>query len=241
VTASARRFPFGLTIATLIGFAILCGLGAWQVQRLHWKEGLLARIAALRAASAQPVDAALDRLARGGDLDFTRVAADCPGLGAAPFLELYAIRDGQAGSRLISACAVASQRYRTVLVDRGFVADVISARPPVDRADRTPLRVVGVLRAPDRPNAFTPPNETKANHWYSRDVPAMARALGAPSPAPLMLLAETSTNPGWQALVPAPLPTEIPNRHLEYAITWFGLAGALLAVYAAMLWRMWKS
>jgi len=239
--ASSRRLPVGLTIAVLIGLAILCSLGVWQVQRLHWKEHLLGRIAALQAAPAQPADAALDRLARGGDLDFTRVTADCPGLGAAPFLELHAIRDGQAGSRLISPCAVAGQRYRTLLVDRGFVADVISARPPVNRADRTPLRVTGVLRAPDPPNAFTPPNETQANHWYSRDVAAMARTLGAPAPAPLMLMAETSTNPGWKALVPAPLPTEIPNRHLEYAITWFGLAGALLAVYAAMLWRMWKS
>jgi len=239
--ADTRRVPVGLTIAVLIGLAILCGLGVWQVRRLHWKQDLLARIAALDTAPAQPAEAALDRLAQGGDLNFTRVAVDCPGLGGAPFLELHAIRDGQAGSRLISACPVAGLRYRTLLVDRGFVGDTISARPPAGGADRTPLRVVGVLRAPDPPNAFTPPNEAQANHWYSRDIPAMAKVLGAPAPAPLMLLAESSTNPGWKALVPEALPPEIPNRHLEYAITWFGLAGALLAVYAAMLWRMWKS
>jgi surfeit locus 1 family protein len=86
----------------------------------------------------------------------------------------------------------------------------------------------------------TPKNQPDRNVWYSRDVPAMARALGVAAPAPVMLMAETSTNPEWKALVPAPLPAEIPNRHLEYALTWFGLAGALLAVYAAVLWRRWK-
>jgi surfeit locus 1 family protein len=69
----------------------------------------------------------------------------------------------------------------------------------------------------------------------------MARALHVSRPAPLMLMAETSTNPEWKALIPQPLPAEISNRHLEYALTWFGLAGALMAVYAAMLWRMWKT
>ena len=59
-------------------------------------------------------------------------------------------------------------------------------------------------------------------------------------PAPLFLMAETSSNPEWKALVPAPLPTDIPNRHLEYALTWYGLAGALLGVYAAMLLRSRK-
>ena len=237
----SRRFPVGLTVATLAGLAILCSLGVWQVQRLHWKEGLLARIAALQAAPARPIDPVLARLARGEDVGFTRVTAECPGLARAPFLEFQTLRDGQAGSRLISACPVTGGGYGAVLVDRGFVGDDISARPPADGADRTPLAVTGVLRAPDPKNAFTPPNEPAANRWYSRDVPAMARALGARAPAPLVLMAETSTNPDWKALVPAPLPPEIPNRHMEYALTWFGLAGALLAVYAAMLWRMWKS
>jgi surfeit locus 1 family protein len=54
-------------------------------------------------------------------------------------------------------------------------------------------------------------------------------------------MAETSSNPEWQALKPAPLPVDIPNDHLQYALTWFGLAGALLAVYAAMLWGRFKS
>jgi surfeit locus 1 family protein len=235
--ASPRGFPVGLTIAVAVALVILVGLGTWQLQRRAWKEGVLARIAALQAAPSRPIGPVLDRLADGADADFTRVTASCPGLGAAPFLELYSVRDGQAGSRLISACKVASARYATVLVDRGFVADTISARPAV-AASTAPIEVTGVLRQPEHGNAFSPPNQP--GRWYTRDVPAMAAALNAAQPAPLFLMAETSSNSEWKALVPAPLPSDIPNRHLEYALTWYGLAGALLGVYAAMLLRRRK-
>ena len=236
--ASRPGFPVGLTIAVAIALAILVGLGTWQLQRLAWKREVLDRIAALQAAPARPLAAVLDLLAEGGDADFTRVTATCPGLGSAPFLELYSVRDGQAGSRLISACRVPSARYATVLVDRGFVADTVSARPPV-AASEAPLEVTGVMRTPEAGNAFSPPNE--ARRWYTRDVAAMAAQLRAPAPAPLFLMAETSSNPEWKALVPAPVPTTIANRHLEYALTWYGLAGALLGVYAAMLLRRRKA
>jgi surfeit locus 1 family protein len=233
----AAGFPVGLTVVTAIAFAILVALGAWQLKRLAWKESLLAHVAALQHAPAHPVEPVLDALGQGRDVGFTRVRAICPGLARAPFLELYGLKDGQAGFRLVSACEVASARYRTVLVDRGFVDGESKARPAVDPADRTPVVVTGVLRTPDRPTFVTPANQPGQNRWFSRDVPAMARALGGAQPAPTFLFAETATNPEFPGLQPAPLPAEISNRHLEYALTWFGLAAALVGVYAAMLFR----
>lgn len=233
--AAAPRFPVGLTIATAIGLAILISLGVWQLQRLKWKEGLLAHIAALQSAPAVDIGPVLDAQAAGRDVDFTRVRAVCPGIGGAPFLELYGLREGQAGARLISACAVPSARYRTVLVDRGFVPDSVAARPRVDAGSAAPQEVIGVLRKPDKPSFVSPKNQP--TRWFTRDVAAMAAALKAPAPAPVFLFAETATNPEFKALVPAPVPTDIPNRHLEYAITWFGLAAALAGVYAAVLFR----
>lgn len=237
--ASQRGFPVGLTIAAAIALAILIGLGTWQLQRLAWKRDLLQRIDALQHAPARPIGPVLAARAAGQDVDFTRVAAECPGLAAAPYLELYGLREGQAGSRLISACTVEGGPYRTILVDRGFVADTISARPPVDAADRKPLTVTGVLRSPDKASAFSPPN--RPDRWFTRDAAAMAQALKARAPAPVFLMAETPTNPEWKALTPAPVPAEIPNRHLEYALTWYGLAAALAGVYAAMLLKRRKS
>ena len=228
------RLPVGLTLATLISLVILIGLGAWQLQRLSWKEDLLARVVALQAAPPQPLDLALGK---GALADFTRVEVDCPGLSRASYLELFSVREAGAGVRILSACRISSPDADSILVDRGFVADSVSARPVVDPSDRTPFHVVGVLRLPDRATFVTPPNEVAANHWYSRDVAAMAKALGVSRPAPLFLMAETSSNPEWKALNPAPLPAEISNRHLEYALTWFGLAAALAGVYVAVLWK----
>ena len=94
---------------------------------------------------------------------------------------------------------------------------------------------MGVLRQPESGNSFSAPNTPQ--RWYTRDVPAMAATLKAPNPAPLVIMAETATNPEWQGLIPAPIPADIPNRHLEYALTWYGLAAALLGVYAAVLFR----
>lgn len=238
---SERRFPVGLTVATAVALVILLFLGSWQVQRLAWKRDLLARIEALRTAPAQDIGPVLARLKRGEDVEFTRVRLpDCPGLATAPYLQLHGVREGQAGSRLISACPLQGAAYGSVLVDRGFVADTISARPPVDPAATAPVEVVGVMRKPDPASFVSPENDVAGNRWFVRDAPAMADALKVSDPAPLFLMAETSSNPEWKALNPAPLPADIPNRHLEYAITWFGLAAALVGVYAAMLLRRRK-
>jgi surfeit locus 1 family protein len=205
----------------------------WQLQRLKWKQGILAHVAALQTARPVPLAPLLDQVARGRDADFTRVTVTCPGLARAPFLELYGLRGPQAGWRLVSACPLETADYRSILVDRGFVPDTVAGRPVVDPADTTPLTVVGVLRRPDRPGPFSPRN--RPGRWFTRDIAQMAATLRAPSPAPVFLMAETPTSPGFRALDPSPLPPNIPNRHFGYALTWFGLAAGLLAVYAARL------
>jgi surfeit locus 1 family protein len=234
------RFPIGLTITVSVCLVILCGLGTWQVQRLQWKEGLLAQIAALQAAPARP---ALPALAAAFDplkLDFIRVEVDCPGLATAKFVEMWGVKDGAPGRRLISACPLPSGRYRTLLVDRGFVDESMGVRPPVQASD-APVHVIGVLRLADKRNLFAPPDDPAHGKFYTRDLRAMATLLGAPDPAPVFLGAETATNPGVPALVPSPLPTDIPNNHLQYVMTWFGLAVALAGVYSAMLSRWLKT
>lgn len=240
-TTRTRKLPIGLTLATLVSLVILISLGVWQMQRLAWKSELLVQIETRAEAAARPADEILALGAAGEDLGFYRVSLTCPGLATAPFVQLYAIKDGQAGQRLISACPVTGGGYQSILVDRGFVPDTVTARPPVDPEGTQPVEVVGLLRNPDPANFVTPDNRPGANLWYSRDVAAMAATLGVSGPAPVFLLAETPTNPDFPALEPTPLPGEIANRHLEYALTWFGLAGALIAVYAAVIRRRWKS
>lgn len=231
---TARRFPIGLTVATVIALAILCGLGVWQLKRLAWKTDLLAAIASAQAQPPKPIS--LTPLTPA--YRFRRVTLDCPGLATAPFVELYAINtDGVAGHRLVSLCSPVGART-AIMVDRGFVADTVSARPAV-KASTAVVHLTGVLREGEKPGLFTPP--TLHNLFYVRDIDQMALALGARRHPHVMILAETPTNPELPALVPTPLPPDIPNRHLEYAFTWFGLAGALVAVYAALVRRTMKA
>ena len=144
MTSSRPRFPIVLTIACAICLGILLSLGVWQSQRLGWKQGLIARA---EAAAARPPVSLYDLVDSGEDPEFRQVTIRCPGLASAPYVELQTIQDGQAGVRLISACPILKQtgmRIASVyLVDRGFVADVISARPSVARSERTAKRTSG--------------------------------------------------------------------------------------------------
>ncbi|GAA0617229.1 SURF1 family protein [Brevundimonas kwangchunensis] len=224
-----RRFPWILTLVCALALALLLSLGVWQVQRLQWKSGL---IAAAEAAAAMPPVPVMQAY-RPTD-EFRSVIIDCPGLATAPFVELQTIEDGQAGVRLISVCPLPSEPMVT-LVDRGFVPDTVSARPPV-QPSTTPVRIVGQVRMPPEPSQFAPPPE--GNHFYARDHQAMGRALGADKwLASPMIFATTSSNPDWQALRPHAPPAAFSNNHLGYAMTWFGLAIALVGFYIALLRR----
>ncbi|GAA0649748.1 SURF1 family protein [Brevundimonas lenta] len=231
MTESRVRFPWGLTIVSALALALLISLGVWQVQRLHWKTGLIAEAEA--AAAHPPVALAALRAERGVP-EFRKVALVCPGLATAPFVELQSIHDGQAGVRLISACRPAGSG-ETLLLDRGFVADIISARPPA-AASEAPVRIVAEVR--QTPAAGPMAAAPNGSHFYARDNNAMAKVLGvAGSVAPETFFAVTSSNPEWQALTPSAPPAAFSNNHLGYALTWFGLALALAGFYIALLRR----
>ena len=235
-TSSERGFPVGLTLAVGVALAILIGLGVWQVQRLKWKTDLLHRIAALQAAPAQPIGPVLARLKAGADVAYSRVALSCPGVETQPTLREFSVYQGVAGYRLVTACPVAEAPYRSILVDRGFVAQLGDQAPREVPGQPVSAPVVGVLRSGGERTFVTPPNKPAENQWYWRDVPAMVSQLHAADPAPLFLMLESPSPPSGEPR-PAPLPLDIPNNHLGYAITWFGLAAALVGVYLAMLFR----
>lgn len=231
MTSAARpRFPVVLTVLAVALLGVLLALGVWQVQRMQWKEGLIAGAEAAAGQPPLPLDEALEL----ENPEFRRVLLTCRGLSTAPYVELQSIEDGDAGVRLVSACAVANGP--TLLVDRGFVSAEISARPPVKAADTMPVVITGVLRRAPAPSALTPP--PAEGRFYGRDAEAMARALKVEgSISPFTVFATTSTNPDWAALKPSAPPAAFSNNHLGYALTWFGLAAALIAFYGVLLRR----
>lgn len=224
---------------SLAGLITLVCLGVWQLQRMAWKEDLLKHLAALKSQAARP----LAEVLAGNEKEFVRVSLECPDLMSRPRLRLYGIQDGQPGYRLMTACPIAGG-VASVLVDLGFEAQGPQADTPAaclntPSAPDLPGPSVGILREPDTATFVTPANQPASNLWYSRDLPAMAKTLGAPPPAAFFVALESA--PGAAAagcpLVRRVLPSDLPNNHLSYALTWFGLAAALVGVYVAMLFR----
>ena len=238
--SESKAGVFWLTLVSLLAIAALCGLGLWQVQRLQWKKALIAQIEAAQVAPAQPLGAVLQRLKGGEDVDFVRVTGACVEQLPDRPAYLYALRDGAPAWRAISACVLDGAPYSGVLVDRGFIKGATGTQPT--RVVLTaPAQLTGVLRKPDNsPPQGVTGEALEGRLVYGRHPKALALMsvlLGLEHPAPYMLLVEEETPPQ-PTLTAAALPAQISNRHLGYAITWFGLAAALAGVYVALLLRL---
>lgn len=207
----------------LIGAAILVSLGVWQLQRLGWKQTVLAeieaRIDAVPVAVPDQPDAEADR--------YLPVAAIGEFVGA-PARVLVSVQGSGPGYRLIHGFEVGDRR---IMVDRGFLADAV-ALPDAPSGE---VEVTGNLHWPDEIDGFTPDADLARNIWYARDVEALADYLEA---EPIFLvLREMSATDG--PVTPLPVTIEgIPNNHLGYAIQWFGLALVWLGMTAFLTWRI---
>lgn len=223
--ASTKKpgFPIGLTIAVAISFVILCGLGTWQMQRLAWKEDLLVRLEKLKAAPAVPLAPVLAAAAKGDDVSWTRVETDCQPTAARSDIPLvYGVRDGDIVWRAQAVCQLAGVVNGAILVDLGVV-DALTGQPTGgQKAFAPPAHVVGVL--------------ADVVHMGGEERQRIIVTAMGDKPARYVLMTEQAS-PKVDGVTVAPLPVEISNRHLEYALTWFGLAVTLLFIYAAMLWR----
>lgn len=230
------RFPWVLSAMTASMLAVLISLGLWQVQRLTWKTDL---IAVSKAAERRAPEFLANVLSEGGDIEFRRVLALCPGASTAPFVELQSIdEEGRPGARLISLCRTPGVET-PFLLDRGFIADVEGGadaiRPRIDPAATMPLSVLAQIRRTPRPGRLPPPPSN--GRFYARDVTAMARVLGADTVGEFTLYAMASTNPEVSELKASAPPAAFSNNHFGYALTWFGLAIALTGIYLAFLLR----
>jgi surfeit locus 1 family protein len=220
----------GATVAVTILFALLIGLGVWQLQRLQWKEGLLAAIDRSLHAVPLRIDGRLDVL-EGPPMPYQRVV----GRGAFDYSKesyLFASdRQGNPGYHVVVPFKLVNGEV--FLVDRGYVP-----KEKLDPSTRKPGQaaglqtVVGLTRVSDGPGPFTPLPDLAHRIWYSRDAEAIAKAGGIRLAYPGMIDADATPNPGgWpkggQTII------DIPNNHLQYAITWFLMAAALLGVYLA--------
>jgi surfeit locus 1 family protein len=228
----------GPTLLMLAAFAILGGLGTWQLSRKAWKEGLITRIEQRSRATPIPLEQALAVWRQTGDVEYVRVRT------RGRFMHeheryLYA-PDPKLGPGFHVYTPLSLADGAILMVNRGFVPERL--RDPGTRSagrSQGDVDVVGLLRAPGAKAAFTPDNEPASNVWYWRDLGAMLASAVPGNRVPwipfFLDAAAEPANPGGWPMGGVTL-VKLPNRHLEYALTWFGLAGTLLGVYAAFAW-----
>jgi cytochrome oxidase assembly protein ShyY1 len=235
VTATLRPYWRRLIVPgllTLVGLAILISLGVWQLQRKQWKEGLIATLdAQLRAApAALPPPSQWSSLTR-DNLEFRRVTLRVAFVKDAKPVYLYtgasALREDvkQPGYFLFAPARLASGE--TVVVNRGYVAMDRKSEPAADGAD-----ITGYLRWPESPGWFVSEHDSSGEVWFVRDPAAMAKARGWGPVAPFYIDQQAPVPPGGVPR-PGPLTVKLRNDHLGYALTWFGLAASLAAVFLA--------
>ena len=207
----------------LAGAAVLVALGSWQLDRLAWKEAILADIRA--QISASPTD--LPDTPNIDDHRYLPVQVS-GSVGDTALRVLVSQKQIGAGYRLISAFDTGARR---VLLDRGF----ISVNDPLPAPPAGTIEVIGNLHWPDERLSSTPENDVTGNIWFARDLVPMAGLLGT---EPYLIVARkmSVSEPG---VTPLPLDISgIPNDHLNYAITWYSLAVIWLTMTGFFLWRM---
>jgi len=221
---------------SVAALALLVWLGAWQVNRLHWKEDLIARMSDRMASEPLSVAEIEARQRAGEDVEFMRATATGRFVHEHE-LFVFTTRDGEMGWDVVTPLEMGDGN--AVLVDRGFIP--YDLKDPASRAGSRPAGTVSVTGSvrprSSAPAPFAPANDVDANVWHWWALPAMAEAAGLERASPFILQAEP--HPGDLALPRAsvPDPASLPNRHLGYAVTWFGLAAMLVIVNGLYLLR----
>lgn len=227
------------TVGAAMGLAVLIGLGTWQLQRKAWKEGIIAKIETRVLAPPADLVPLLTASQPDNDLEYTHVRVRGRYLHDK---ERYVYAPQQTGLGWHVLTPLATDSGPVVWINRGFVPD--ERRAPETRKDGLvdgEVTVTGLLREP-RTGAFTPANDVARNIWHWADIAGLtASAFTArPSVLPAVVEADASETP------PGGLPQggvtrlKIPNRHLEYALTWYGLAATLIGVFAVFARGRWR-
>ncbi|MDN5567291.1 MAG: SURF1 family protein [Paracoccus sp. (in: a-proteobacteria)] len=231
----SRRHRAALAIlagAALLLLALFVSLGVWQIQRLAWKQDLIARVDARLAADpvAAPLPAAWDSITREGD-EYRKVSVTGR-FDHRHEVRVQAVTDLGAGFWVVAPLVAPDATY---LVNRGFVpADL---RDPANRKAGQvagQVTVTGLLRISEPDGAFLRANDPANDRWYSRDVAAIAAQDGLTA-APFFIDADATPNPGGSPVGGLTV-VSFRNAHLGYALTWFGLAAGVLAA-AFLVWR----
>lgn len=235
MSSSSRRAVIGFAAVTVVIVAVLLALGLWQLARKQEKRELIAALTERLAAALVPLPPAEDWAQLSPEHDeFRRVtlrAVRDRRLHAAVFTSGSPLRPDVTGIGTWDFAVVRTDAGRDVVVNFGFVPEGQTAPSPVDSA---PLTLTGYLRFAEAATWFTPDPDPARRIWYAREPAAMAKTLGWGEVAPFYVdLAQPVGPEPWPKA--GPLEVRLRDQHLQYAITWFSLAVAVMVAFGVWL------
>lgn len=227
--ARSRRRLAALLLGSGLVLGVLVALGTWQVQRLHWKEALIATIS--ERVAAEPVE--LAEIVRMYDQseDFEYRPVSLAGRFAHEH-EQYFLATHRGVSGWYVYTPLQTEAGEWLFVNRGFVP--YDRRDPASRPEGQvdgAVTLAGLARAApaEKPSVIVPDNDPAGRTYYWKDLAAMRQASELENVLPFFVDADASPIPGGLPVGGVTI-IELPNNHLQYAVTWFGLAAALLGV-----------
>ncbi|MFC6488130.1 SURF1 family protein [Nitratireductor sp. GCM10026969] len=228
---SRRRGNLLLLVFSIPVLVLLLVLGTWQVKRLQWKEALIARIEERIAQEPVPLEEVTRLYSQGADIDYrpVRLAGSFRHDAERHYLATW---HGQSGFFVHTPLRLTDGRY--IFVNRGFVPydrKDPATRPEGQRAGQIELGGLARTAPQEKPSFIVPDNDPAKNIFYWKDLDAMASSAGLAETEvyPFYVDANDSPNPGGLP-VGGVTRIDLPNNHLQYAVTWYGLAFALVCV-----------
>lgn len=238
-TRPHRRGIAGLAIIALVMVGVLVSLGVWQLQRRVEKHALIAALTERLAQPPAPLPAPDQWAALTSARDeFRRVrftAAYAPSPDAMIYGAGSAVRADVSGPGTWAMLPAQVKGGASVVINAGFVPNTMQDRAQEDRAvaplkTGIPVEMTGYIRFPEKTGTLTPAGDIAKRLWFARDVPAIAQALRWGDVAPFYIDLETPAPPSGVPK-PGPLDVKLKDDHLQYAITWFGLALVVAAAF----------
>jgi cytochrome oxidase assembly protein ShyY1 len=242
ISVTPRRIA-GLGIFTLLVLALLIGLGVWQLQRRVEKHALIAQLTERLAATPEALPSAAQWSALTPATDEFRRVRFSAVYESRPDAMVYsagsAIREDISGPGTWAFLPARLASGETIVIDAGFVQNTMQDRAQQDRAvsrlvTGQPVTLTGYIRFPESAGTLTPADNLAKRLWFTRDHLAMAHALGWGEVAPFYVDLETPV-PESGVPKPGPLEVHLKDDHLQYAITWFGLAGAVMIAFGVWM------
>jgi surfeit locus 1 family protein len=238
-----KRSAFGLAIITLIMVSVLTSLGIWQLHRRDEKHALIAALTERLAAAPEALAPSSEWKTFDQARDEFRRVTLTGTFEAKPDAMVYssgsAVREDVSGPGTWAFMPARLPDGSVVVINAGFVQNTMQDRAQQDRAiarliNGAPQKLTGYIRFPERPGWFTPHEDTAKRLWFLRDHGAMAQALGWGTVAPFYIDLESPV-PASGVPKPGPLAVHLKDDHMQYAITWFGLALVVAAAFGFWL------